>query len=55
MRTVLYCIDYPWRLWRQRLEGIFRYARKRNWRIQVVETAQDFPTLDEALEFWKPD
>ena len=29
--------QYPWRFWRERLSGIYRYAEKVGWQVQVLE------------------
>ena len=55
MKTVLYLQHYPWRMWRERVSGIFRMARARGWRVEVSECSRDFPTPREAIRFWRPD
>ena len=35
-KTILF-FHYPWRLWRARLAGVCRYARKVKWRVQVID------------------
>lgn len=36
MKNIVF-FQYPWRLWRNRLRGVYRYAEKADWRVQVVE------------------
>ena len=51
--TILY-LQYIWRLSSNRLGGIYRYARKAGWHVQVLEWGRtDMPTRD-ALRFWRP-
>ena len=54
MKSVLF-FQFPWRLWRERLSGVFRYARKADWQVSVAEYGRNFESVSEALEFWKPD
>ncbi|MBR3086612.1 MAG: substrate-binding domain-containing protein [Kiritimatiellae bacterium] len=54
MKNILY-FQYPWRLWRLRLAGIFRYATPRKWRIQIAEHGLTAMSIAESLRFWAPD
>ena len=54
MRNVLY-IQYPWRQWRSRLAGIYRYAAKAGWCVQMVEHGLTALPVRESLRFWAPD
>lgn len=53
-KTILF-FHYPWRLWRARLAGVCRYARKAKWRVQVIDYLQSGLTVKQALAFWRPD
>ena len=54
MKTVLY-FQYPWRLWRVRLSGVYRHASRARWRIHVVEGGLGTMSVREALDFYRPD
>lgn len=54
MRNILY-FQYPWRLWRVRLAGIYRYAAKAGWCVQMVEHGLTALPVRESLRFWNPD
>ena len=49
MKNVL-CFQHLWRLWRDRLAGIYRYAARARWRMQLVvcDPTEGFP-LDRIL------
>ena len=53
-RNVLF-FQYPWRLWRERLAGVYRYAKKARWQVGVAEYGRNFDSIDAALRFWCPD
>ena len=54
MKNVLY-FQFPWRLWRTRLAGIYRYAAKAGWSVQMVEYGLSAMSASESLKFWNPD
>jgi LacI family transcriptional regulator len=54
MRNVLF-FQYPWRLWRDRLAGVYRYAKKAKWQVSVAEYGRNFESIAAALKFWSPD
>lgn len=54
MKTVLY-LQSPWRLWRTRLAGVYRYAAKVGWHVQVAESGLTAPSVTETLAFHRPD
>ena len=53
-RNVLF-FQYPWRLWRERLAGVYRYAKKVRWQVSVAEYGRNFESITSALKFWRPD
>ena len=53
-RNVLF-FQYPWRLWRERLAGVYRYAKKAGWQVSVAEYGRNFDSIPTALKFWSPD
>ena len=53
-RNVLF-FQYPWRLWRERLAGVYRYAKKAKWQVSVAEYGRNFESIAVALKFWRPD
>lgn len=54
MKNIVF-FQYPWRLWRNRLRGVYRYAEKADWRVQVVEYGRTALTVRKAVQFWRPD
>ena len=40
--------------WIRELDGAFRFARTRNWRLQVVEPSPGRPRVQELIDLWKP-
>lgn len=54
MKTVLFFISSTRHTCSNRLEGILRYARGRDWHVQVVERAFHKVNVREQLDFWKP-
>ena len=46
---------YPWRQWRVRLAGIYRYAEHAGWHVQVIEHGLTALPVRQALKFWNPD
>ena len=53
-RNILFFL-YPWRLWRDRLAGVYRYAKKAGWQVGVSEYGRNFKSVVAALNFWRPD
>ena len=53
-RNVLF-FQYPWRLWRERLAGVYRYAKGAGWQVSVAEYGRNFDSISSALKFWRPD
>ena len=53
-RNILF-FQYPWRLWRDRLAGVYRYAKKAGWQVGVAEYGRNFKSVVAALNFWRPD
>lgn len=54
MKTVLFFISSTRHTCSNRLEGIFRYARTRDWHVQVVERAFHKVNVRQQLDFWRP-
>ena len=54
MKTILFIISSTRHTCRDRLEGIYRYARNRDWHVQVVERAFHKVRVRELLDFWNP-
>ena len=55
MAKVIAYFQYPWRLWRVRLAGIYRYAERAGWHVQVIEHGLTALPVRQALKFWNPD
>ena len=53
-RNILF-FQFPWRLWRDRLAGVYRYAKKARWQVSVAEYGRNFESIAAALKFWRPD
>ena len=54
MKTVLFFISSTRHTCRNRLEGIYRYAREHDWHVQVVERAFHKVDVRRQLDFWRP-
>lgn len=54
MDTILFFISSTRHTCGNRLEGIYRYARERDWHVQVVERAFHKVNVSRQLDFWKP-
>ncbi len=54
METVLLFHTSRRQAWRKELDGAFRFARTRGWRLQVVEPARGRPRVRELIDLWKP-
>ena len=54
METILFFISSTRHTCGNRLEGIYRYARGRDWHVQVVERAFRRVNVRRHLDFWKP-
>lgn len=54
MKTVLFFISVARHVFSEHLEGIYQYARKLNWHIQMIEKCGTKAQVREALAFWKP-
>lgn len=53
-KSILF-LQYPWRLWRTRLAGIYRYAAKAGWNVQIAEFGLTSMPIRRELAFWRPD
>lgn len=40
--------------WRKELNGVYRFARTRGWRVRVVEPSENPPDVAALIAFWKP-
>jgi len=49
------CFQHPWRFWRVRLAGIYRYATRARWQMQLVEDDVGTMSVREAIAFFAPD
>ena len=54
METMLFFISSTRHTCGNRLEGIHRYARGRDWHVQVVERAFHKVNVKRQLDFWQP-
>ena len=54
METILFFISSTRHTCGNRLEGIYRYARGRDWHVQVVERAFRKVNVRRQLDFWNP-
>ena len=54
MKTVLFFISSTRHSCRDRLEGIYRFARQHDWHVQVVERAFHAVQVREQIDFWSP-
>lgn len=54
MDTVLFFHTSRRQAWRKEQDGAFRFARTRNWRIQVIEATHGRPRVRELIDLWNP-
>ena len=54
MNTILFFHTSQRQAWRKELAGAYRFARVRNWRVQVVEPSTKPPDVPALIEFWNP-
>lgn len=54
METVLLFHTSRRHAWQKELNGAFRFARMRGWRLQVVEPTRSKPHTGELINLWKP-
>ena len=40
--------------WNETLAGLYRFARPRNWNVQVIEHEPDRKSIENLLDFWRP-
>ena len=54
MKTVLFFHTSLRQAWQKELAGAYRFARMRNWRIQVIEPTKRPPSIPKLIDFWHP-
>ena len=54
MKTILY-FRLQWRLCQRYADGVFRYARKAGWRVQLIDTVRNTPPARHAIDWWRAD
>ena len=54
METLLFFHTSQRHAWQKELDGAFRFARTRKWRIQVVEPMRSRPHVGELVSLWNP-
>ena len=54
METVLLFHTSRRHAWQKELNGAFRFARIRGWRLQVIEPTRSKPHIAELINLWKP-
>jgi len=54
MQLVLFLISQNRYCFSEQLEGVYRYARQANWRVQVVERVPGRERMCEIFSYWKP-
>lgn len=54
MKTVLY-FRLQWRLCQRYASGVFRYARKSGWRVQLIDAGGNTPSARQAIDWWRAD
>ncbi len=55
MKTILFFQSTTRKSWRQKLDGIHRYAQRHDWFVQVVERFAKTSDIRYALDSWSPD
>ena len=54
MKTVLY-FRLQWRLCQRYANGVYRYARKAGWRVQLIDAMSNAPSARQAIDWWCAD
>lgn len=54
MKTVLFFHTSQRQAWRKEMNGAFRFAKTRRWRIQTIEPTKRPPRIEALLRFWNP-
>lgn len=54
MKTVLY-FRFQWRLCQRYASGVYRYARKAGWRVQLIDAGRNTPSARQAIDWWRAD
>ena len=54
MKTVLY-FRLQWRLCQRFANGVYRYARKVGWRVQLIDAMRNTPSARQAIDWWRAD
>ena len=54
MEIVLFFQSTQRKSWRQKLAGVYMFARERNWFVQVVERYDGTRDIRHAIDVWKP-
>ena len=54
MNTVLFFHTSRREAWRKELDGAYRFARTRGWRLQTVDPTPMPPAIPELISFWNP-
>ena len=54
MDVVLFFQSTLRKSWREKLAGVFRFARERGWLMQVIERAETPQSIREAIATWRP-
>lgn len=53
MKTILFFSSIDRRCFNEQLDGIFRYPRAKNWKVQILEL-KSAADIRSSMEFWKP-
>lgn len=54
MKTVLFFHTSQRQAWQKELAGVYRFARIRKWRIQIIEPTPRPPSISTLIDFWNP-
>ena len=53
-KTILFFHTSVRQAWIKELDGAYRFARAKGWRVQVIEPTKRPPAIQTLLDFWKP-
>lgn len=54
MKTVLFFHTSHRQAWRKEIDGVYRFAKTRGWRVQVIEPTKRPPRIEALIRFWNP-
>ena len=53
-KTILFFHTSVRQAWIKELDGAYRFARAKGWRVQVIEPTKRPPSIQKLIDFWHP-